>query len=253
MSSIVDAFNDAFSERISFLKFCIYAIPVYFCLNLFITGQMDLLYFWGGLTCMLLFTLLTQGISNVRVNHKEILSLNPIKLVITFIKSFIAVFPQILVFGIAGHYLTSLISIPIELPHVNLILDIIIWSIVFSIIFTSYLAFAKYMCIKDAFNYKIIFESCVDVFVALLFFIPQLLLANLLVVGPYAYLFWLFHVPFTNWGFVACSSIAVIINISMIANYLAQISYEHVSLSNDKKEDYQITKIIENINSDKGN
>ena len=86
-----------------------------------------------------------------------------------------------------------------------------------------------------------------------LFFIPQLLLANLFIVGPFAYLFWLFHVPFSNWGFLVCSSVAAIINLSMIANYMAQVSYEHVSLSNDKKEDYQIIKVIENIDEEKWN
>lgn len=253
MSSIVDAFNDAFSEKLAIVKIVLYAVPIYFCSKFFISGQMDALYFWGMLTGLLFFAVITQGINNVRVNKKEILSLNPIELVFTFIMTSIAILPQILIFGFIGKLLVSYIKIPIEVPHIDLIFETIVWTIIGSIIFTSYLAFAKYMSVKDAFNYKVIFASCVDVFVAVLFFIPQLLLANVFIIGPYAYLFWLFHVPFSNWGFIVCSSFAAVVNISIIANYFAQISYENISMSNDKKEDYQITKIIEDINEEKGN
>ena len=62
-----------------------------------------------------------------------------------------------------------------------------------------------------------------------------------------------FHIPFNHWGFILCCAFASVINLSIIANYLAQISYENITLSDDSKEDYQITKIIEDIDTEKGN
>ena len=253
MSSIIDAFNDAFSERLSFIKFGIYAIPVYFCLKFYITGQMNYLYSLGTVAAILLLALFTQAIYNVRQNRREILSFNPIELAFSLAKSVVVLLPNVLVFGFVGKIITENISIPIDLPHVDLIFDIIVWSIVFSIILTSYLCFTKYLNIRDGFNYKVIFSSFVDVFLGILFFIPQLALANVFIIGPFAYLFWLFHVPFTNWGFIVCCSIAIVVNISIIANYFAQFSYEAIVSSDEDKDDYQITKIIEDIDQNKAN
>ena len=76
MASVVDAFNEALSEDLAYVKFVVYAIPVYFVVNLFIVGKMSMFTFWGGIFGVLLLGLLTQGINNVRRNKREILTLN---------------------------------------------------------------------------------------------------------------------------------------------------------------------------------
>lgn len=45
MASIVDAFNEALNEDLSFVKIALYSIPVFFCANLFIKGRMSDFYF----------------------------------------------------------------------------------------------------------------------------------------------------------------------------------------------------------------
>ena len=246
MASVVDALDEALHEDLSCLKIILYAIPVYFAAKLFLAGKTGMFIFYGGLVGILLFGLLTQGINNVRRNKTSILSINPVELGIAVIKTAIVMIPQILIFGIIGKWITG-IHIPIELPYTQLVYAIIIWVIIFSIVMTSYLSFAKYLKISQAFNLKVIGESCIDVLISFLFFIPQLIFANIVLIGPVAYLYFVFHLPYNHWGFIAYCSAAVVVNISIMANYLAQSSYEHIKGSNEEYEDNVQINIISDV------
>ncbi len=245
MANIVDAFNDSLTENMAYVKIAIYAIPVYIIANMFVIGKTDALPFFAPIAGLLFLALLTQGINNVRMNRREILSFNPLQLGKALIKALIVLLPNILVFGAIGYNLTTKVTIPIDLPQVPLIYSILVWSIVFSIILTSYLSFAKYLRIKQGFNYKAIFEACIDVLISFLFFIPQLALANVILIGPVAYVFSVFNPNFMNhWGFVAYCSMAFVVNISILANYLAQASYEQIKGNNEEyDENVQINVI----------
>ena len=203
MASIVDAFQEAFHEDLAYVKFLVYSIPVNFVVALFMQGKTTQFEFWGFVVGMLLLGLLTQGINNVRMNRKEILTFNPIKYFIALGKTLAVVVPHLILFGVLGNLFTK-ITIPIDLPHVQTIYKVIVWSILFSIIFTSYLSFAKYLRVKEGYNYKVIFESCIDVLISFLFFVPQLAIANVVLLVPVAYLFFFFKlinktimIPFT--------------------------------------------------------
>ena len=247
MASVVDAFNEALSEDLSLVKIAVYSIPVYFCAKLFLVGKMSEFYFYGIITAILFLGLLTFGFNNVRLNKKEILTFNPINLLKAIVSTTVALVPQLIVAWLIGDFIIKNIQIPIDLPHVSTIFAVIVWSLLFSIILTSYLSFAKYLRILQAFNYKVILESCVDVLVGFIFFIPQLALANVVLVGPVAYLFYFFHLPFTHWGFVAYCSLAFVVNISILANYLAQSSYENIKGNNEEYNDHSQTDVIEEI------
>ncbi|MBP3821406.1 hypothetical protein J6G99_07180 [bacterium] len=225
MSSIIDAFNETFTEKQAYLKFFVYAIPVFFTAKAFINGQMSLFWFYGFLTAMLIFALLTSAISNVRMNKQEILTFNPFTLLISLLKGLLAMIPQLILFFVIGNLLIK-IQIPIDIPHIQQIYEIIVYIIISSIILTSYMAFAKYLEIKQAYNYKVILESCIDIIVNLMFFIPQWLIANTIIVGPILYIYSLFHIPYSHWTFIFYCSMVTIANISIIANYLSQTSYE---------------------------
>ena len=252
MASIVSAFNDAFSEKRSFLKIALYAIPVFLCARLFLSGQMNSFYLYGTITAVLLFILMTIGINNVRENNQEILTLHPLKLLLAFIKTAIVVIPQAIFWLGIAYAITKVIVIPEEIPHANLIFNIVVWSITGTMVFTAYLSFAKYMEIRDGYNYQIIFLSCVDVFAALLFYALQIVLAAAVIVGPFAYVYYyLIHVPFDHWSFVLLCSLAGVACVSISANYFAQVSYEYIVLSNDRKDDYQITKLVDDMDTSK--
>jgi len=246
MASIVNALNDALNEDKAYLKICLYAIPVYFIANLFLMGKMNQFAIYGSIVGIFMLGLLTQGIHNVRTNKRVILSLNPVELGMTLAKAAIVMVPQFIIWGFIGKYLTN-IQIPIDLPHTQLIFAIIIWSIIFSIVLTSYLSFAKYLKMLQAFNPKVIGESCIDVLISFLFFIPQLLFANIVLVGPVAYLYFIFNLPLNHWGFIAYCSAMFVVNISMMANYFAQASYEQIKGSNEEYEDNVQINIITDV------
>lgn len=236
MASIVDAFHEAFNENLAYVKFIVYSIPVNFVVALFMQGKTTQFEIFGFVVGMLLLGLLTQGINNVRMNRKEILTFNLISYLVALVKTLVVIIPHLIVFSLLGNLLIK-INIPIDLPHVQTIYHVIVWSILFSIVFTSYLSFAKYLKIKEGYNYKVIAESCIDVLISFLFFLPQLAIANVVLVVPVMYLFFFFKLPFTHWGFIAYCSIVLIINISLLSNYLAQCAYEHIKGNNEEYND----------------
>ena len=80
MASIVDTFNEALSEDLAIVKIAVYTLPVFCVTQLFIIGKMSQFYFWGSVVGVLMLGLLTQGINNVRMNKKEIFTLNPLRI-----------------------------------------------------------------------------------------------------------------------------------------------------------------------------
>ncbi len=245
MASIVDSINEAFIDNLSFVKFAIYSIPIYFCIKFFLAGQMQSFYILGMLTLVLVLALITNGINSVRLSRNEILTLNPIRLTVAIFKMAVALVPQALVFFAIGHFLTTNINFNVDIAHFNLIVHVVIWTILGSILFTAFLSFAKNIEIKQAYNYKAILDSCIDVLLSCIFLVPQLLIANILIVGPVAYLFFLFHVPFTHWGFLVYVSLAAVVNISILSNSLAQISFEQIQANNkDYDENFKLHNVI---------
>lgn len=247
MASVIDALNEALSEDKSAIKILLYSIPIYFCAHLFVLGKLDSVFYTSVfLTAILMFALLSKGINNVRMNRREVLCLNPLNLISALIKSFIVVVPYILVLGFCGLAILKYVKIPFDIPHISFISEIIVWSILGSIFMTAYMSFSKYLRILQAFNVKVIFESCVDVFVSLLFFVPQLVFVDAVLIAPIAYLFNLFNLPYNHWGFVYYCSIIFIVNISVLANYLAQAAYEHIKGSNEEYDDnHQINLVVD--------
>ena len=251
MASIVSAFSDAFIEKHSFLKIALYAIPVYITYNLFVAGNMAAYYIMAAITSSILFALMTVGINNVRENNREILTLNPLKLIFVFLKTLVVIVPHSLLWGWLGYMGITYCTATIQDTTVSLIFSIIIWVVVGTIPFTAYLAFAKYLDIRDGYNLQIIFMSCFDIFAALIFYVLQMAIVIPVIIGPFAYAYWLLHVPFNHWSFLVICSLAVVANVSISANYFAQVSYEYIVLSNDRKDDYQITKLVDEMDTNK--
>ena len=245
MASIVDAFQEAFHEDFAYLKIILYSIPVNFVVDLYMKGKMQQFEFWGFIVGMFMLGLLTAGINNVRMNKKEILTFNPLHYLKALGKTIVVVVPHLFVFYNLGKIIIKCVKIPVDLPWVPITFEVIVWSILFSIIFTSYLSFAKYLKMKEGFNYKVITECCIDVLIAFGFFVPQLALANLVLLIPVAYLFFFFKLPFTHWGFIAYCCMVLVVNISILSNYLAQCAYEHIKGNNEEyDENCQIDMIV---------
>jgi len=250
MASMIDAFRDAFAEKLAYVKFVLFAIPVYFVAHFYQVGNMAMFNTFAPILGILIFGLFTQAIYNVKTNKQEVLTLNPVAFILGLMKTLVVLLPNGAVFGVIGYYITRY-NFPVQgVPHFNTIFHVIVWFICGSIIMTSYLSFAKFQSIKQGFNYKVIFESCADVLLHLLFVIPQWAIVNLLLVGPVAYLLFFFKVPFEHWTFVAYCSCVFVINVSILGNYFAQASTEFVK--GDDSE-YQFNTSFDDVTGDSVN
>ena len=237
MASLTDAFNDAFGEENAIVKFVVYAIPVFLCAYLYLSNSRFGCYTLAIPTALLLLTLMTNGINNIRSNKREILTLNPVLLIPVLIKLFFAVFPVFCIMTFIGYLIITFVKIPFDIPNITLIFNCIVFLIVFSVIFTSYLSFSKTLSIEAGYNLKVISESAMDVLICLLFLIPQLIIANGIIIGIVWYLFFVFHLPINNPLFIFYCSAVLVFNISALAGYFAQVSYELIRGKDDEYKD----------------
>lgn len=237
MAIIFQAVNEAFADKLSVLKFIIYGTPVYFSAQFFKNGQMNEFYMLGGATAILLLTLMVCAISNIRNNNKEIITLNPLKLVWVLAKLSVAICPIVLVLIPLGNFIVSVIPDIAGIDNFKTIATVVVWVLIGSILLTSYLAFAKFLEIKQAYNIFVISNSCIDVVINLLFFIPQLVFVDVLLFIPIWYVFYFFKISFEHWSFLAYASYMFIANISIVANYFANVSYELIKGKNDEYDD----------------
>lgn len=227
MASIKDAVEESITDNLAIVKYFLFAIPVFISYQLFAKGNMGMFYFIGTLTLLMLLGLLVQCIHNVRNGQNYVLpTFNIFTFGITILKSILAVGP-ILGIGLYIGNLLAGIQIPIPLANIQMIYATIVWLLIGSVIVSSIIIFSKTEHIKDAYNFKLISETCIDILVAIIFFIPQLILVNVLFIGVIAYLFAIF------WDvncalFIYICSMALIQNIAITGNYFAQIDYELV-------------------------
>ena len=248
MASIIDCFKEAINENHAWLKLVVFSIPVYFGLQMYAIGKTTISTVWAIAFGLLYLGLMTKGINNVRMNKSSVLSLNPLEIIWALAKSMFVLIPQGLVLGVVGHILVMfLTSIPVQIEQYNLIVTIVVWSVVGSILLTSYLAFAKYLRIIDGYNLALVSNSCVDVFLSVFFFVLQVVIVDLIVFWPLYYLFHDYlHIPLDHWFMIAFASIAITINFSMFVNYLAQASYEQIKGNNEDYDDnYNKIDVVE--------
>lgn len=248
MASIIDCFTDAVHEDLALVKLIVFAVPVYFSIKLFMSGNMGQFYFWTAIFGLLFLGEMTKGINNIRMNKRSVLSLNPLDVVWALLKSFLVLIPQGLVLGLAGHVIVLLLtSIPVNIEHYNLVVTIIVWCIVGSILLTSYLSFAKYLKVSEGYNLVVVSESCIDVFISVLFFVPQVIIVNAVVFWmPYYFFHKYMQMPNDHWFMLAMASVVLVINFSMFVNYLAQASYEQIKGNNEDYDDnYNKTNAID--------
>ena len=189
---------------------------------------MDWFWFVGVLTAWMLLSIVIKVFHNVRTMQNHTLpSFNPIELPFTAFKALFSVVPFWILFYSIGNKLMQ-IQIPIPLTNIQLIYSVIVWLLIGSIMITSLMSYAKDEKIKDAYNLVRISNSCIDILLSLIFFIPQIILVNGIILGIVVYLFSIFW-NLDNFVFSYICSIALVINTVVIANYLAQLEYENIT------------------------
>ena len=237
MASMWDAVNDSADEKYFLFKHILYALPVFFCAWFFINKNMGLFYLFAIPTFFIFVGLFSCGITNIRQNKREILILNPVQLLFTVFSLVISVLPTAVVMFFIGYCITTFVSIPSDIPYFPIVFKSIVWAVVGSVVLTAFLSFSKYSSIKSAYNFSVIFESCADVLINILFLIPQLIILNGILVGTVWYLFYYFKLPLTNPVFIFYCSCIFVFNVSVLADYFAQVSYELIRGDDDEYRD----------------
>lgn len=232
MTSILDAYKEVFSDKLSFVKIIVFAIPLYYCYQTYTANKLitsDV--FW--ILCATIFFLygfLIETTYNV-INEKDSVlpSLNPFKIAYTSMKGIIAVGPSLIISSLIANYFCTIIHTG---SWVDNCLKTIIWLIAISIFVMTYLLFAQNKKILDIFNLKAASEKYGDLIVMILVFALQLILINLPTTALIAYtIFILFgYGPLHNF-FLAY---AIIFNIAATGHYLAQAHYELLTYNKKK-------------------
>lgn len=224
MASIVDSFREVFTDRLSFLKIAILAIPVYYSYQLYLQSKQDFTgFFWlAGITLFFLFGVLIEVTNNMVNERDRILpSLNPFKLAFSAIKGILAIGLFVLISSLLANYVCSLINI---IPWLDITLKSIVWLVAASIIITSFLMFSTKKRILDAYNLKILSQKAGDLLITLIFFIIQLAIIN---IPTSAFLGYIVLILF-GFGpiFNFFLSIVLVFNIAVTGHYMGQVHYE---------------------------
>lgn len=237
MASIKDAFEESFYDHHAIIKYIIFAIPVFYCTNLY-TNQNDLNTFWvlAFILYVLLFGFMLECTANVQKGTDHILpSFNIFKIFWAGLKGSIALGPSIIINSCLSVFCCNVIKNYISDPNTLTIFNFVIWGLFSSIILTGYLCYTKNYKISDAYNLKIISDSCADILIAVIFMIPQIILVDAIIIAPVTYIIWLFFgIPHPIATFYWCT--VGILNIAMIGHYLAQISYENITIKENKNK-----------------
>ena len=233
MASIKDAFEEAIQDHGALTKYFLFAIPVYYCSCLFINSDKnELSKLWTAsiITFILLFGFLIECTTNVRNGKDSVLpSFNIFAIFWNGIKGLVALGPSIAINSIIAHFLCNLITNYVSDTNTLLVLQCMIWGVFGAIMLTSYLCYARTFKIRDAYNLKAISDSSMDILISIIFMIPQILIADAIIITPITYIIWIFFgiphpIAIFYW------SMCFIFNLAMCGHYLAQVAYETIAV-----------------------
>ena len=237
MASMKDALEECFLDRNAWLKYLIFAIPLYFT-SVLIVEEADIK---GILALAIPTVIFFLGFSlmctyNVRKGNNFVLpSFNIFKTFWLGLKCTLAVAP----FFVIGYFIAKLIVNLITgfIPEGNFanIFNTVIYLVFSSFGFTSYILYSRRFAIFDAYNVVKIMKYSVDVLIAMLVMLLLLALVDVLIVAPVTYIIWLL-VGIPSYASVYAWSVIAALNIAMIGHYLAQIDYEVIPFDEDEQK-----------------
>lgn len=225
MASIIDSFRDVFTDKLSFVKVVVLALPVYYSYQVYMNSKTD--YSWfsivAGITIFFLLGFFIKIINNMLIasNNNILPKLNPFTLGFTALKGLLAVLPMTWICFWLANKVCSIIYI---VPWLDTTLKVCIWLVAASIIVTTLLMFCTKESIKDAYNMKLLSKASGDMILSLVVFVIQLLIINAPTTGFIGYTLWILFGPGLLFNFFI--AIAVVFNVAVTAHYMAQVHYE---------------------------
>lgn len=235
MASIKEAYDSTIGENFTGLKLVLWAIPLYYCRNMLLSGSMDAIStLIIGVFIVLLLGFITESAYNACEKKEELVpGLNFFSMAFSGIKTIVAMSVYFAIAYLGTNYIFEFINL--ENAVLARTIKIMTWLIIYSLPVSAYVVFIRKMDIFDALNLKKIFYVMGETFMMFSYLIIKLSLLSAIVIGFVSYLFWLF-VGLDNCiiNYIWC--LTIMYNILLGANYLAQFSEEWMSLYEKKNK-----------------
>lgn len=233
MASLKEAYDSTIGESFTGLKLLLWAIPLYICRSLYLDNNIGFLTIFGGIFGLLLIGFITESAFNAIEKKSELVpGLNLLSMAWTGLKTILAMAMPIGIAYVLGSLILGFIKI--SDPTWKMTVDIFVWLFMAALPVSAYIVFIRRLNVFEAFNIKKICIAYGDAFLTFSYLIVKLYIFALLIIGFITYMFWLF-VGLDNViiNFIWC--IAVMYNLIIAANYLAQLS-EEVFTFREKEE-----------------
>lgn len=235
MASVKDALEETLQDNLSWFKYVLYTIPVFYVVYNIIQGknsqQLPVIII---LTILLLAGFMLKCTYNVRMGNRNILpSFNIFGVLWLGLKGAIALAPMSAIAYFGSLKVIEIISLYIPVSGIYYFFVVCSCAIFSSFIFTSYLLFTKNFKIIDAYNIKLIFNNCVDILISVLLMFLFVAIIAAIMAAPVTYLVWLF-MGLNNPVIIFIWCMIGVICIGIMGHYLAQVEYEILASAEEK-------------------
>lgn len=224
MASLKEAYDSTIGESFTGLKLLIWAIPLYICRELYLENSFVFLTFFGSIFGLLLIGFLSESAFNTIDKKPELVpGINLLSMAWNGFKTILAMGLSVIIAYFLGKFIVGFIKI--EDPSLKMTADIFVWFFISAFPVSTYIVFIRRLNVFDAFNLKKVFIAYGDAFMTFSYLIVKLYIFAFIIIGFITYMFWLFvglDNPLIN--FIWC--IAVMYNLTIASNYLAQLSEE---------------------------
>lgn len=227
MASIKEAYDSTIGENFTGLKIILWAIPLTMFRNMLHGGSLSFFEFCFCAAFLLILLGLLAESANNALEKKPVLvpGLNLIMLAINGLKTIFGVGIYVAIAYILGNLLCGFVNI--ESPVLTMSSHIIIWLLVISLPLTGFMLFIRKLDLFAAFNLKKLTFLIGDSFIMFPYLIIKLGLISALIIGFISYMFWLF-VGLENSLINYIWSIAILYNLIIATNYIAQFTEETI-------------------------
>ena len=254
MASIKDAIEESTNEPHALTQYIIFTIPLFGALWLFKKEMMNSIWFYllAGISAIILLGTMVKCENNVMNFREKIMpSMNPFTLLFDSIRTIIALLPAAALNGGIAYYLITKIYPMISVTWIAQAATYITYAVAGSIILTVFMLYAKKFSFVDAFDFKAISDSCIDVLIQVIWLAIQLAFIDAIVAGSVTYLCWLFiGIDNVVTYFVWCMT--AVFNVALIGNYLGQLNYEALHQAETKAQKKKEKEEIENLRKSNG-
>ncbi len=253
MASIKDAIDESTNEPKALMQYIIFTLPVFGALYLYMEKMMNIwFYLLAFISVIVLLGTMVRCANNVMNFREKIMpSMNPFALFFDSFRTILALLPALAINGGAAYYLVTKIYPMISVTWISQAATYITYAVCGSIVLTVFMLYAKKFSIADAFDFKAISDSCIDVLIQTIWLTIQIAFIDAIVAGAITYLCWLFiGIDNVVTYFVWCMT--AVFNAALIGNYLGQLNYEALHQAEKKEQKKKEKEEVDNLRKSNG-